>query len=105
MTGLYDDTATNIDGILNTAFGNATGVVATMGNAKFTIANACYLLSARTRDYKIEAGHSTLQKLSASIKPDGGIDRGISLHDHIAAAATGAFASANNLDPPVKSLS
>ena len=93
LTGLYDDTAANIDAILNTAFAAAAGTVLTIGPVRDTIGRAAYLLLSQKSKYEIPARVEEIVALAADIQADGGVDRGIWLH--AAGAETGTVNSAS----------
>ena len=96
LTGLYDDTATTIDAILNTAFAGS-GVVMTIGPAKDTIGRVAYMLLAQKGSYKIPIRMEEIVGLEAEITADGPLDRGIWLHALGAETATVNSASVDNV--------
>lgn len=96
LTGLYDDTAANIDAFLNTAFVAANGTPFSAAPAGYGVGKPVYLCTARKADYKLGGAVGVATPVAATVQGAEGIIRGISLHNLIAATGTGAFASHDN---------
>lgn len=87
LTGLYDDTATNIDAVLNTAFASAAGEVFTICNATTAVSKPCRFGLVRQANHTCSIGQSEYTKIVAKMEADGGLFRGV-IH-HALTAETG----------------
>lgn len=89
LTGLYDDTASNIDAILDTAFASATDTVLTIGTATNAVGKVCYLGNVQKASYGPPIRVEEIVGLSADFTFDGPPDRGVWLRTLAAITGTG----------------
>lgn len=90
LTGLYDETATNIDAILNTFFAAAAGSPFIVAPALTTVGRAARICTAKSANYNVSPGSTgEYQKIAARIEADGGLRRAL-IH-HGLTSETGTF--------------
>lgn len=88
LTGFYDDTAANIDAILNTAFAS-TDTVLTIGTGTHAEGKVCYLGNVQKASYSTPIRVEEIVGLSADFTFDGMPDRGVWLRTLAAITAIG----------------
>lgn len=96
LTGLYDDTATNIDAVLNTAFASSAGETFAICHATAAVGKACRFGTVRSANHQFPIGVSEYTKIVAKMEADGGIWRGPIHHGLTAETGTVNGAAQNN---------
>ncbi len=96
INGLFDAAASASDVELHSALGASTGKILTVGYGGLTIGNRTAMLQARETSYNINGSVQDAVRLAATFQADGGIDRGVALHDLTAETGTGNYSSVDN---------
>lgn len=74
---LYDDVAANIDGVVNTAFGTAAGVVLNLYPVGTTSGSAYYTGTVMVRNERLGIPVGGLQTLAFDLQFSGGVTRSV----------------------------
>lgn len=80
LTGLYDDTAANIDGILAVTFATAASQAIFIGPATAAVGKPCRYAAVRAANHQYPIGVSEYTKIVARVEADGGLFRGVVHH-------------------------
>lgn len=81
LDGIFDGGVDAVDEEMEAALGASAGQVLSFGSAGWTIGDALRLVLAKATSYSINGPFDDVITISASMQGDGGVVRGIALHD------------------------